>query len=78
MLTESCVVIAEGASLGVPACTSRQNVYLKTVFACVSKEVLKDDYWRSSTSTIATTSSATETPATSTEVRSFDDDNEIN
>ena len=35
---------ADGHSLGAPSCHSDQNVYLKTVFACVRKDVLKKKY----------------------------------
>lgn len=44
LLPESCVLMADGASLGAPACTASQNIYLKTVYTCVQGQVLKDHY----------------------------------
>ena len=55
--------MADGASLGAPACNADQNVYLKTVFACVDENVLRSDYWTTtstSTSTTSSTSTSTE------------------
>ena len=36
--------MADGASLGAPACNAGLGVYLKAVYACVSKDVLKKEY----------------------------------
>ena len=36
--------MADGESLGAPACTAEQNVYLKTVYACVDKNTMKPHY----------------------------------
>ncbi len=35
---------ADGGSLGAPACSKSQRVYLKAVFACVAKDVLKPEF----------------------------------
>ena len=40
----SCEVFAEGNLLGAPACSKVQSIYLKVVYACINKEVLKSDY----------------------------------
>ena len=40
----SCEIFAEGNLLGAPACSKVQSIYLKVVYACINKEVLKSDY----------------------------------
>ncbi len=38
------MILADGESLGAPACTASQYVYLKTVYTCVSGQVYKPEY----------------------------------
>ncbi|XP_040580848.1 uncharacterized protein [Lepeophtheirus salmonis] len=88
---KSCVVMADGASLGAPDCIgSNTNVYLKTAYACVDVDVLKTHYQhRDRTTTAATTtisapigSSSTHSlnkyePSSSSSSRAFNDDDII-
>ena len=39
----SCEIFAEGNLLGAPACSKVQSIYLKVVYACINKEVLKSN-----------------------------------
>ena len=57
----SCSLEAEGASLGAEDCTDQPSMYLKTVFACISKEVIKPIFW-----TVPTTTTTTPTTTTTT------------
>jgi hypothetical protein len=33
--------VADGAALGAPACTPDHNIYLKSVYTCVNKNIFK-------------------------------------
>ena len=65
----SCSLEAEGASLGAEDCTNQPSMYLKTVFACISKEVIKPIFWTvpttTTTATTTTTTTTTSKPKTS-------------
>ena len=57
--------MADGQSLGAPECNYQPSIYLKTVFACINKEVIKPTY-RSLTTTTTTTTTTTSTTTTTT------------
>lgn len=65
-LAGKCVITADGASLGAPACKGSQNIYLKTVYACVNRDVFKPAYRvlgdPTTTTTTTTTTSTTAPP----------------
>ena len=65
-LPEKCAITADGASLGAPACKGSQNIYLKTVYTCVNRDVFKPAYRvlgdPTTTTTTTTTTSTTPKP----------------
>lgn len=65
----SCVVLADGASLGTPECKAHHNLYLKTVYTCMHKSVLKPHYQDRpiTTTTASTTTTTTTSTSTTTE-----------
>jgi hypothetical protein len=65
-LSESCTVTADGESLGTPECKATQNIYLKSVYACVKKDVLLPKYRGEEETTTTTTTTATTSTKTST------------
>ena len=63
----SCSVLANGTALGAPDCKAHHNIYLKTVYTCIHKSVLKPQYVDQPLTTI---SSTTTTRTTTTMVSS--------
>ena len=58
----SCSVLANGTSLGAPDCKPHHNIYLKTVYTCIHKRVLKPQYIdQPLVTTTVTTTSTTQT-----------------
>lgn len=41
---QSCVILADGDSLGAPSCSNSENIYLKTVYTCVNRDVFQAQY----------------------------------
>ena len=68
--SESCAVTADGASLGAPDCGATRSVYLKSVYACVRKDVLLPRYVGGLTTTTPATTSTTTTTTTTSPVES--------
>jgi hypothetical protein len=63
--------MAEGAALGAPACTPDHNIYLKSVYTCVNKNIFKDEFRddipkTTTTTTTTTTTLPTTKPTTTT------------
>ena len=60
----TCSLTADGDSLGAEDCANQPSMYLKTVYAYISKEVIKPAYWTIPTTTTVSTTTPTTTTTT--------------
>lgn len=76
VISGSCSLLANGTSLGALDCKPHHNIYLKTVYTCIHKSVLKPQYidqpltTTPPPTTTTTTTSTTTTTTTATTAKS--------